>query len=107
LVFFFSFLVFRDRFALYSPGCPGTHSVDQADLELRNPPASASQVLGFKVCSTTARPKHVLSFVVLTGLSYLLSENFFLKLLCLNMAKINELVSDSQSPGIGLVPKPA
>ncbi|GAB1286772.1 Tau-tubulin kinase 2 [Apodemus speciosus] len=29
--------------------CPGTHSVDQAGLELRNPPASASQVLGLKV----------------------------------------------------------
>jgi hypothetical protein len=28
--------------------------VDQAGLELRNPPASASQVLGLKVCATTA-----------------------------------------------------
>jgi hypothetical protein len=35
-------------FSLCSPGCPGTHSVDQAGLELRNPPASASQVLGLK-----------------------------------------------------------
>ncbi|GAB1288316.1 Meckelin [Apodemus speciosus] len=34
--------------SLYSPGRPGTHSVDQAGLELRNPPASASQVLGLK-----------------------------------------------------------
>jgi hypothetical protein len=25
-----------DRVSLYSPGCPGTHSVDQAGLELRN-----------------------------------------------------------------------
>ncbi|GAB1288595.1 Lysine-specific demethylase 4C [Apodemus speciosus] len=32
--------------SLCSPGCPGTHFVDQADLELRNPPASASRVLG-------------------------------------------------------------
>jgi hypothetical protein len=39
LVFCF---IFRDRISLYSPGCPGTHSVDQAGLELRNPPASAS-----------------------------------------------------------------
>jgi hypothetical protein len=39
--FFFFFLVFRDRVSLYSPGCPGTYSVDQAGLELRNPPASA------------------------------------------------------------------
>jgi hypothetical protein len=27
-------------------GCSGTHFVDQAGLELRNQPASASQVLG-------------------------------------------------------------
>jgi hypothetical protein len=46
------FLVFRDRVALYSPGCSGTHFVDQAGLELRNPPASASQVLGLKACTT-------------------------------------------------------
>jgi hypothetical protein len=45
-------LVFRDRVSLCSPGCPGTHSVDQAGLELRNPPASASQVLGLKACAT-------------------------------------------------------
>jgi hypothetical protein len=54
-VFVFVFLVFRDRVSLYSPGCPGTHSVDQAGLEFRNPPASASQVLGLKACATTAQ----------------------------------------------------
>jgi hypothetical protein len=43
--FFFFFLVFQDRVSLYSPGCPGTHFVDQAVLELRNPPASASRIL--------------------------------------------------------------
>jgi hypothetical protein len=47
------FLVFRDRVSLCSPGCSGTHFVDQAGLELRNLPASASQVLGLKVCATT------------------------------------------------------
>jgi hypothetical protein len=47
--------VFQDRVSLCSPGCPGTHSVDQAGLELRDPPASASQVLGLKACATTAR----------------------------------------------------
>jgi hypothetical protein len=47
------FLVFRDRVSLYSSGCPGTHFVDQAGLELRNPPASTSQVLGLKACATT------------------------------------------------------
>jgi hypothetical protein len=48
-------LFFRDRVSLGSPGCPGTHSVDQAGLKLRDLPASASQVLGLKVCATTAR----------------------------------------------------
>jgi hypothetical protein len=52
--FFFFFWLFRDRVSLCSPGCPGTHSVDQAGLELRNPPASASRVLGLKACATTA-----------------------------------------------------
>jgi hypothetical protein len=46
-------LVFRDRVSLYSPGCPGTHFVDQAGLELRNTPAFASRVLGLKACATT------------------------------------------------------
>jgi hypothetical protein len=41
-------------FPLYSPSCPGTHSVDQAGLELRELPASASRVLGLKACATTA-----------------------------------------------------
>jgi hypothetical protein len=49
------FVVFQDKVSLCSPGCPGTHFVDQAGLELRNLPASASQVLGLKVCGTTAR----------------------------------------------------
>jgi hypothetical protein len=39
------FLFFQDRISLCSPGCPGTHSVDHTGLKLRNPPASASQVL--------------------------------------------------------------
>jgi hypothetical protein len=53
---FFFFLVFRDRVSLCGPGCLGAHSVDQAGLKLRNPPASASQVLGLKACATTAQP---------------------------------------------------
>ena len=57
---FFGFAFFGDRVSLCSPGCPGTHSVDQAGLELRNPPVSASQVLGLKACATTARPEYVL-----------------------------------------------
>jgi hypothetical protein len=44
---------FQDRVSLCSLGSPGTHFVDQAALELRNPPASASRVLGLKACATT------------------------------------------------------
>jgi hypothetical protein len=54
-------LVFQDRVSLCSPGCPGTHSVDQAGLELRNSPASTSQVLGLKVCA--AMPGFFFCFV--------------------------------------------
>jgi hypothetical protein len=49
----FFFLAFWDSVSLYSPGCPVTHFVDQAGLELRNLPASASRVLGLKACTTT------------------------------------------------------
>ena len=35
---FVLFFVFRDRVSLYSPGCAGTHSVDQASFKLRNQP---------------------------------------------------------------------
>jgi hypothetical protein len=58
------FFFFRDRVSLYSPGCPGSHSVDQAGLELKNLPASASQVLGLKACATNAR---ALYFIFETG----------------------------------------
>jgi hypothetical protein len=52
-MFCFVFCFFLVRVSLYSPGCPGTHFIDQAGLELRNPPASASRVLGLKACATT------------------------------------------------------
>jgi hypothetical protein len=48
-------MFFGDRVSLCSPGCPGTHSVDQASLELRDLLDSASQMLGLKACTTTAR----------------------------------------------------
>jgi hypothetical protein len=32
----FFFGLFQDRVPLYSPGCPGTHFVEQAGLELRS-----------------------------------------------------------------------
>jgi hypothetical protein len=56
-IFYFLFFIFGfwDRVSLCGPGCPGTHSVDQIGLKLRNPPASASQVLGLKSCTTNAQ----------------------------------------------------
>jgi hypothetical protein len=42
------------RVSLCGPGSPGTHSVDQAGLKFRDPPASVSKVLGLKVCTITA-----------------------------------------------------
>jgi hypothetical protein len=39
--------------------CPGTHSVDQAVLELRNLPASASQVLELKACAISCVSIHL------------------------------------------------
>ena len=69
MVFFFVFLLGvgrSDRVSLYSLGCPGTHSVDQAGLELRNPPVSASRVLGLK--AVPPRPALVLFVsMVLSG----------------------------------------
>jgi hypothetical protein len=67
--FFFFFLVFQDRVSLYSPGCPETHSADQAGLELRNPPAFASRVLGLKACTTTPGYMTVFLCIVSTSLS--------------------------------------
>jgi hypothetical protein len=65
--FSFFFLVFRDRVSLYVLGCPGTYFVDQAVLELRNSPASASRVLGLKVCYTMHNCiKHLNSFPFLS-----------------------------------------
>jgi hypothetical protein len=59
LLFWFGLvLVFGDRVSLCSPDCPETRYVDQAGLKLRNPPASASQVLRLKVCVTTAWHAH-------------------------------------------------
>jgi hypothetical protein len=88
------FFVFRDRDSLCSPGYPGTHSVDQAGLELRNPPASASQVLGLKACATTAR-----RLIIFKGEFWLIySKNFKGSLLfetrqtsCLLLSVLNNL----------------
>jgi hypothetical protein len=55
------FLFFWDRVSLCSPGCPGTHFVDQAGLKLSNPPASASQLWLFVTASQTNTYDHYLS----------------------------------------------
>jgi hypothetical protein len=54
LLFWFVFCSL-DSISLWSPGCPGILTVDQADLELGDPPALASQVLGLKASFTTNR----------------------------------------------------
>jgi hypothetical protein len=74
LGFFLFCFVFRNRVSLYSPGCPGTHFVDQAGLELRNPPASASWELGLKTCATTPGWKEFLDWHLLTGHSYVVTN---------------------------------
>ena len=53
LLFCFFLFYFQDKGSFCSPCCHGTHSVDQAGLKLRNPPASASQMLGLMACATT------------------------------------------------------
>jgi hypothetical protein len=57
LVGFLLVCLFETGFPLCSPGCPGTHSVDQDNLKLIeiHPPASASRVLGLKACTITAQ----------------------------------------------------
>jgi len=45
------FALLWNRVCLHSFGFPRTHSVDQAGLRLRDPPASASQALELNVCA--------------------------------------------------------
>ena len=73
-------VVVLDRVSLYSPGCPGIHSVDQAGLELRNPPASASWVLGLKAF---AKPPSWLAKFLTSSFISVEFFFFFLAILCL------------------------
>ena len=78
--FFFCLLVFLDRVSLDKVSlcildCPGTCSVDQAGLEFRDLPATISQVLGLKVCATTAQ----LFFISIIALFQKYSRNAILQ----------------------------
>jgi hypothetical protein len=46
-------LVFQVRVSLYGPGCPGTLCRQGWPQTQKDPPASASWVMGLKVCDTT------------------------------------------------------
>jgi hypothetical protein len=49
-IFLFSFCLFVDRVSLFnSPGCPGTHFIEETDLKL-----TASGVLGLKARNSTS-----------------------------------------------------
>jgi hypothetical protein len=54
-IYLFIYLGFWDRVSLCSPCYLRTHSMYQAGLKLKNPPASASQMLGLKACATTVQ----------------------------------------------------
>jgi hypothetical protein len=51
ILYFILFIYFFETGFLCSPGCPGTHFVDQAILKFKNLPASVSKVLGLKACT--------------------------------------------------------
>jgi hypothetical protein len=95
-VLFCFVFVLRDRVSLYSPGCPETHSVDQAGLELRNPPASASRVLGLKACTTT------LSFQ-----TSCLSNHIWMENRTSTSGRDSNTLLHSQSLKLGLLPWPS
>ena len=68
ILFLLACLCFETGFLCCNSDCPGTHSVDQAGLELRELPASASQVLGLKVYATTAGPYRAFQLILLPWL---------------------------------------
>lgn len=51
----FVYLIFWDGISLCSPGYTRAGSVHQTDLQLREQPASGSQVWGIKACGTTTQ----------------------------------------------------
>jgi hypothetical protein len=93
---FFIFYFFRDRVSLYSPGCPGTHFVDQVGLELRNLPTSASRVLGLKACATTTQDNHVVT-LVLTQLTHFRPEGLAWSVLRSSLVMRSQTLPSSQA----------
>jgi hypothetical protein len=63
---FFVCLFVRDRVSPCTSGCSRNHFVDQAVLKLRNPPASATRMLGLKA----------ISFILLVMLAYMTPDLF-------------------------------
>ena len=51
---YFLFCFVLGRVSLCNSSCPKTLSIEQAGIELKNPPASISQVLELNMCTTTA-----------------------------------------------------
>lgn len=54
-IYLYFIFVFGDRISLCTSDCPWNYSIDHANLELRNVPASASWMLQLKVCTTTVQ----------------------------------------------------
>ena len=52
---FFTLYISQDKVSLCSPGYPGTRSIEQASLKLRDLPASASPVPEIKACAIVPR----------------------------------------------------
>jgi hypothetical protein len=78
-------LFFLDRVSLCSPGCPGTHSVDQAGLELRNPPHLCLPSAGIKDMRhhCLARRAYSCAHWPLRSIPTLYRSPFFFFFLCL------------------------
>jgi hypothetical protein len=60
---FVLFCFFQDRVSLCSLGCHGTHFVDQAGLKTQKSTCLCLQVLGLKVCATTAHQQIILNCI--------------------------------------------
>ena len=93
LSFFLFFFFLCDRVYLCSPGCPGTHYVDQVGLKLRDPLASASLGLGIKM--GTAATTTWLPFLKMLYVSCHLKKKIYLMYM-----STTSLSSDTPEEGI-------